>query len=67
MSNVLIHFGLELLGDLSLGCMLLLCKHDHFNGRLAFLNRVVHSRAYQWTIIALFNLATSAITVQVVG
>lgn len=64
-SNVIVHFGLELLGDISLGCMLLLCKHDHLP--YAWMNRVVHSRAYQWTILGLFNLITSIITVQVIG
>lgn len=67
MEAILFHFGLELLGDLSLGCMLLLCRHDHFEGRLAWLNRVVHSRAYRWGILLLMNFVTSAITVQIIG
>jgi hypothetical protein len=65
MSNILIHFGLETLGDISLGCMLLLCKHDHFNSPR--LNKIVHSLAYQWTILVLFNILTAIITVQIIG
>lgn len=64
-ANVLLHFGLEGLGDLSLGCLLLLCRHDHL--RWAWANRVVHSRAYQVVVIVLFNLLTSYVTVQAIG
>lgn len=65
MGDVLVHFGLEGLGDASLGCMLLLCKHDHFASPR--LNRLIHSRYYKWGVLILFNLLTSYITVKAVG
>lgn len=64
-ANVLLHFALESLGDLSLGCLLLLCKHDHF--RWTWLNRMVHSTAYRVVVIVLFNLLTSYLTVRAIG
>lgn len=65
MTDVLVHFVLEGLGDLGLGCLLLLCKHDHLPR--PWMNKVVHARAYQFTLIVLFNLLTSYLMVRAVG
>ncbi|MEJ7717469.1 MAG: hypothetical protein ACR2LY_06970 [Thermoleophilaceae bacterium] len=64
--KVAAHAGIEAVGGLGVGCMLLLCHHEHFHGRLAFVNRIVHSRAYRAGMVGLFWLATSLATVLVV-
>lgn len=63
MLKVATHAGIETLGGLGVGCVLLLCSHDHFHGRFAFVNRLVHSRAYRATVIGAFYLLTSVATV----
>src|ERR1035437_7754614 len=57
------HTGIEGLGGLGLSCFFLLCKHDHFSGRLAILNRVVHSLYWRFAVLGSLALATSAATV----
>ncbi len=64
--KVAAHAGIEAVGGLCVGCVLLLCHHEHFHGRLAFVNRIVHSRAYRAGMVGLFWLATSLATVLVV-
>ena len=61
--KVATHAGLEALGGAGMACLLLLCDHDHFGHRLAFLNRLVRSRAYRLSVTAFFYLATSAAAV----
>lgn len=61
--KVATHAGIEAIGGLGVGCVLLLCHHEHFHGRLAWVNRVVHSRAYRAGVISLFYLLTSLATV----
>lgn len=61
--KVATHAGIEALGGLGVGCVLLLCHHDHFHGRFAFVNRLVHSRAYRAGVISAFYVATSVATV----
>lgn len=55
------HMGLELVGGITLRCLFLLCDHDHFSGRLDFINAIVHSRIYRYTlwlvVVALSSLA----------
>ena len=63
--KVVAHAGIEAVGGLGVGCVLLLCNHEHFHGRLAFVNRLVHSRAYRAGVIGLFYALTSLATVLV--
>lgn len=53
------HMGLELVGGLTLRCLFLLCDHDHFSGKLEFVNAIVHSRFYRWGLWVLAIALTS--------
>lgn len=59
------HAALELVGGGILRCLFLLCAHDHFYGRLAWMNVVVHSRWYRYGLWLLLVLLTSYVAVQV--
>lgn len=60
--KVLIHAMLEAMG-IGVRCLALTCTHNHFTGRLAPLNRIVHSSAYRLAVQTIFILVTAALTV----
>lgn len=60
------HAGIESLGGLGFGCLVFLCHHDHFRGRLRPLNRLVHSRAWRWTVLVVLAAVSSAATVALI-
>jgi hypothetical protein len=65
-TDVLGHAGIEGLGGVGVSCFFLLCNHDHFHGRLAPLNAVVHSRAWRLALLTALSVLTSAATVALI-
>jgi len=64
--KVATHAGIEALGGIGVGCLLLICEHDHLRGRLAFVRALARSRAYRASVIGLFYLLTSVATVALI-
>lgn len=55
------HMVLELVGGGIVRCLLLLCNHDHLP--YPWMNRIVRSRVYRWTLWFILVAITSLIMV----